>query len=168
MSIYRDYNGNYYSVSGMAVDTTTDKEVVILMPLSVANNSGFLEAVPADTFFTENAPEDNPMGQIRKYEEVQDFNNQLSMVPTSTLVSELLSRNDCPEDFLVRSSSGRVIDVTYVVCREIETVDENGEPHIQYNVLNSYDKEERAVEILHTLSPDSHCIIKQVEVKLGF
>lgn len=168
MSIWRDYMGNYYSVSGTAVDTVTENKVVILMPLSVTCNGGNLEVVPLDTFLTETAPEDNPTGQKQMYEEVQDFNNQLSMVPTSTLIKEILSRNDCPEDFLIESSSGRVLDVTYVVCREDEVFNEQGELDTAYTVLNTYDKEERAVEVLHSLTPDNHCIIKRVEVKLEF
>lgn len=170
MSIYRDYLGTYFSLSAKGIDSNTGNELVVLSPITESPFAGNnLVIVPVNEFLTETAPQPNPAGQKMMYEEIKDFNNQLSIIPTDVLIKEVLSRNDCPEEFLLKSKSDRVISESYEVVKIGEVYNpETDEFEPSYtHIVNVYDSEDRAVEVLHNLS-DNHCVIKRIEVKLDF
>ena len=95
-SIYRHFKGGYYIVHSIArLEQNMDEEVVVYQSLQDGQVwtrpvSSFLEPVPED--------KPNPTGQKMRFEKVTDFNNQLNLIPTDKLMSELLSRVDCPPE----------------------------------------------------------------------
>lgn len=94
-SIYRHFKGGYYIVHSVATVESTGELVVIYQSLQ----DGRVWTRPLSAF-QEPVPEgkENPTGQMLRFEKVNNFNNQLSLIPTDKLMSELLSRNDCPTE----------------------------------------------------------------------
>ena len=95
MSIYRHFNGGYYVVQSLATIESTGEKVVIYQ--SLQNGRVWVRPV---SVFHEPVPKgkENPTGQKYRFERVTNFDNQLNLIPTETLVNELLGRNDCPPE----------------------------------------------------------------------
>lgn len=140
MRIYRHFKGGYYVVQAIATVESTGEEVVIYQSLQDGRVwtrpvSVFRELVPAD--------KENPTGQKYRFERVSNFNNQLNMVSTEELVKELLSREDCPVNFLLLDNS-KIWREEYLVGRfEYQYISENNTAEY-FNALNVYDDVDRA------------------------
>ena len=163
MSIYRHFKGGYYVVQSLATIESTGEEVVIYQSLQ----DGRVWVRPVSVF-TELVPEDkeNPTGQKHRFERVTKFNNQLSMVSTDNLVKELLSRSDCPVEFMTPTNSDKVWREEYLVGRfEYNYVDENNTVE-HFNVFNVYDELERAV--LYARANPNLTILKKMYIKQDF
>lgn len=163
MSIYHHFKGGYYVVQSLATIESTGEEVVIYQSLQ----DGRVWVRPVSVF-TELVPEgkDNPTGQKHRFERVTKFNNQLSMVSTENLVKELLSRSDCPVEFMTPANSDKVWREEYLVGRfEYNYVDENNTVE-HFNAFNVYDELERAV--LYARANPNLTILKKVYIKQDF
>lgn len=163
MNIYRHFKGGYYVVLSLATIESTGEEVVVYQSLQdgrmwVRPLSVFRELVPED--------KENPTGQKYRFERVTTFNNQLSMVSTENLVKELLSRSDCPVEFLTPQNSDKVWREEYLVGRfEYQYIDESNTAEY-FNALNVYDELERAV--LYARANPNLTILKKVYIKQDF
>lgn len=163
LSIYRHFKGGYYVVQSLASIESTGEEVVIYQSLQdgrvwVRPLTSFRELVPED--------KENPTGQKYRFERVTTFNNQLSMVSTENLVKELLSRSDCPIEFLTPQNSNKVWREEYLVGRfEYNYIDENNTAEY-FNAFNVYDELERAV--LYARANPNLTILKKVYIKQDF
>ena len=141
MRIYRHFKGGYYVVQAIATIESTGEEVVIYQSLQdsrvwVRPVSVFRELVPED--------KENHTGQKYRFERVSNFNNQLSMVSTEELVKELLSREDCPVNFLLSGNSTKIWREEYLVGRfEHKYISENKTAEY-FNAFNVYDDADRA------------------------
>ena len=163
LSIYRHFRGGYYVVQSLAYIESTGEEVVIYQSLQ----DGRVWVRPL-TSFNELVPEDkeNPTGQKYRFERVTTFNNQLKMVSTENLVKELLSRSDCPVEFLTPQNSDKVWREEYLVGRfEYQYIDESNTAEY-FNALNVYDELERAV--LYARANPNLTILKKVYIKQDF
>lgn len=163
MNIYRHFKGGYYVVQSLATIESTGEEVVIYQSLQ----DGRVWVRPL-AVFSELVPEDrvNPTGQKYRFERVTTFNNQLKMVSTENLVKELLSRSDCPVEFLTPHNSDKVWREEYLVGRfEYNYIDENHTAEY-FNAFNVYDELERAV--LYARANPNLTILKKVYIKQDF
>lgn len=95
VSLYRHFRGGYYIVHSVASVESTGEPVVVYQSLQ----DGRVWTRPLSSF-QEQVPEgkDNPTGQKFRFEKVTNFNNQLNLISTDKLLSELLSREDCPPE----------------------------------------------------------------------
>lgn len=163
MSIYRHFKGGYYVVQSLATIESTGEEVVIYQSLQdgrvwVRPSSVFRELVPED--------KENPTGQKYRFEKVTTFNNQLNMVSTESLVKELLSRSDCPIEFLTPQNSDKVWREEYLVGRYVESYVTEHITAEDFNIFNVYDSLERATLAVRD-TPNLH-ILKRVFIKQDF
>ena len=163
MSIYRHFKGGYYVVKSLATIESTGEEVVIYQSLQdsrvwVRPVSVFRELVPED--------KENPTGQKYRFEKVTTFNNQLNMVSTESLVKELLSRSDCPIEFLTPHNSTKVWREEYLVGRfEYNYIDEDHTAEY-FNAINVYDDLERAK--LYVRDNPNLIVLRKVYIKEDF
>lgn len=163
LSLYRHFKGGYYVVHSLASIESTGEEVVIYQSLQdgrtwVRPLTSFRELVPED--------KENPTGQKYRFERVTSFNNQLKMVSTENLVKELLSRSDCPVEFLTPHNSDKVWREEYLVGRfEYQYIDESNTAEY-FNAFNVYDELERAV--LYARANPNLIILKKVYIKQDF
>ena len=85
---------------------------------------------------------------------------------TEALVKELLSRSDCPVEFMTPTNSDKVWREEYLVGRfEYNYVDENNTVE-HFNAFNAYDELERAV--LYARANPNLTILKKVYIKQDF
>lgn len=163
MSIYRHFKGGYYVVKSLATIESTGEEVVIYQ--SLQDNRVWVRPV---SVFTELVPEDkeNPTGQKHRFERVTKFNNQLNMVSTDSLVKELLSRSDCPIEFLTSSKSDKIWREMYLVGIYEEHYIDAEHVAEDFNTFNVYDDLERAV--LNARANPNFSILRRVYIKQDF
>lgn len=163
MNIYRHFKGGYYVVQSLATIESTGEEVVIYQSLQdgrvwVRPLSVFHELVPAD--------KENPTGQKYRFEKVTKFNNQLNMISTEELVKELLSRSDCPIEFLTPTNSDKVWREEYLVGRYEEFFVDAETTVEDFNSFRGYDSLERA--ILFARANPNLSILKCMYIKQDF
>lgn len=163
MNIYRHFKGGYYVVQSLATIESTGEEVVIYQSLQ----DGRVWVRPVSVF-TELVPEDkeNPTGQKYRFEHVTKFNNQLNMVSTDNLVKELLSRSDCPVEFMTPTNSDKVWREEYLVGRYENVFVDVDNSYEDFFVRNIFDNLERAVKFVHD-NPNTK-ILKRVYIKQDF
>lgn len=112
-SIYRHFRGGYYLMRSMATIEKTGEIVVVYESLQdhqvwVRPLSEFTDDVSQN--------ENNPTGQKHRFEPVVDFQYQLGLIPTETLMQELLKRNGCPDE-LKSLNPERVWRTEYLIGR---------------------------------------------------
>lgn len=161
MSIYRHFKGGYYVVLSFATIESTGEEVVVYQSLQ----DGRMWVRPLSVF-RELVPEgrENPTGQKYRFEQVTKFNNQLNMVSTDTLVKELLSRSDCPDE--LQTSSDKVWRVQYLVGRYDTVFVDIDKSYEDFFINNIFDSLEKAVAYVER-NPNFQ-ILKQVSIKQDF
>lgn len=164
MNIYRHFKGGYYVVLSQATVEETGEQVVIYQslqdgrvwtrPLSV-----FLEPVPSD--------KENPTGQTMRFERVTNFNNQLNMIPTDKLMTELLSRDDCPSE-LQSLDPDKVWREEYLIGMFRDVYVDREHTHEDFFFQKSADTFEEAVEKLKNMGDTRMQILKRVYIKQDF
>lgn len=165
MNIYRHFKGGYYVVLSLASIESTGEEVVVYQSLQdgrmwVRPLSVFRELVPED--------KENPTGQKYRFERVTTFNNQLSMVSTENLVKELLSRSDCPVEFMTPANSDKVWREQYLTGRfEHHFVDEDNTV-VDFDIHTVHNTLEEAVNRAKKINNPYIEILKQVFIKQDF
>ena len=162
MSIYRHFKGGYYVVLSFATIESTGEEVVVYQSLQ----DGRMWVRPLSVF-RELVPEgrENPTGQKYRFEQVTKFNNQLNMVSTDTLMKELLSRSDCPDE-LQTLNPEKVWRVEYLVGRYETRYVDHDHSYEDFLISNIFDSLERAVAFVER-NPNL-TILKQVYFKQDF
>lgn len=164
MNIYRHFKGGYYVVLSVATDEPTGDEVVVYQSLQ----DGKVWTRPLSVF-QEPVPDgkENPTGQSLRFEKVKDFHNQLCMIPTDLLMSELLKREDCPAE-LKSLNRDNVWREEYLIGRFYdEFIDENTsyEDFSFYNVADSF---EDAVNKIKRVNDTRMRVLKRVYIKQDF
>lgn len=162
MNIYRHFKGGYYVVQSLASIESTGEEVVIYQSLQdgrvwVRPVSSFQELVPEG--------KENPTGQKYRFEKVENYNNQLSLIPTSVLIKELLSRPDCPSEIITAEPS-KVWREEYLVGRYEERFVYSDLTVMDFNAFNVYSDLDRARE--YVKNNPSMSILKKLLIKQDF
>lgn len=163
-SIYRHFRGGYYLMRSMATIEKTGEVVVVYESLQdhqvwVRPLSEFTDDVSQN--------ENNPTGQKHRFEPVVDFQYQLGLISTETLMQELLKRGDCPDE-LKSLNSERVWRTEYLIGRfrntyiNAETTTED----FFYDYVE--DSPEAAQEKLRKLNDPRLTILTRIHLKQDF
>ena len=164
MNIYRHFKGGYYIVHSVATVESTGEQVVIYQSLQ----DGRVWTRPLSVF-QEPVPEDkeNPTGQKLRFEKVTQFNNQLNLIPTDKLLSELLSRADCPPE-LQTLNPERVWRNEYLIGRFKPTFIDNNGTHEDFFFEKCADTLEEAKEKLKKTNDPRLSILLRCYIKQDF
>lgn len=163
-NIYRHFKGGYYIVHSTALIEKDGEEVVVYQSLQdgqvwIRPVSEFLEPVPED--------KTNPTGQKLRFEKVENFNNQLSLIPTDKLMSELLSRVDCPPE-LQTLNPEKVWRNEYLIGRFREVYIDHETTKEDFFFEKCADTLEEAVEKLHKTNNPNLSILLRTYIKQDF
>lgn len=163
-TIYRHFKGGYYIVHSLAHIEQTGEEVVVYQSLQdgevwIRPVSEFLEPVP------DGKP--NPTGQKLRFEKVENFNNQLSLISTDNLLRELLSRNDCPPE-LQTLNPEKVWRNEYLIGRYREVYVDQENTHEDFFFDKCADTYEEAVEKLKKTNNPNLSILLRCYIKQDF
>ena len=164
MNLYRHFRGGYYIVHSVASVESTGEQVVIYQSLQ----DGRVWTRPL-TSFNEQVPEgkDNPTGQKLRFEKVTNFNNQLNLISTENLLSELLSREDCPPE-LQTLNSERVWRNEYLIGRFREVYIDNETTHEDFFFDKCADTLEEAQKKLEKMGNPNLSILLRCYIKQDF
>lgn len=164
MSLYRHFRGGYYIVHSVASVESTGEQVVVYQSLQ----DGRVWTRPVSSF-TEPVPEDkeNPTGQKLRFEQVTDFNNQLNLIPTDKLFSELLSREDCPPELQLLNSE-KVWRTEYLVGMFREVYIDNETSREDFFFEKCADTLEEAKEKLEKMNDPRMSILMRTHIKQDF
>lgn len=134
--IYRHFKGGYYIVHSLAVQEDSGIPVVVYQSLK----DGGVWTRPLDEFCSKVPDEkDSPTGQSLRFELVTDFNNQLSMVSTSSLIQELYSRDDNPLSiYPIEEVQSSVWREEYILGRFVTVPTCNSSNYEDFEVLNVF------------------------------
>lgn len=163
-SIYRHFRGGYYLMHSMATIEKTGEVVVVYESLQdhqvwVRPLSEFMEDVSQN--------ENNPTGQKHRFEPVPNFQYQLGLIPTETLMQELLNRSDCPDE-LKSLNPERVWRTEYLIGRFRKEFinDQTTNEDFFYDYVE--DSLEKAVEKLRKLNDPRLTIVTRLHIKQDF
>lgn len=164
MNIYRHFKGGYYVVHSVATVESSGEQVVVYQSLQ----DGRVWTRPLSVF-QEPVPEDkeNPTGQKLRFEKVENFNNQLKLIPTDKLMSELLSRVDCPPE-LQTLNPEKVWRVEYLIGRFRTAFIDNNGAHEDFYFDKVADTPEEAVEKLKQMNDPRMSIVMRMHIKQDF
>lgn len=164
LGIFRHFKGGYYLVHAVAVEEETQERVVVYQSLK----DGVMWTRPLKVF-QEPVPKgkDNPTGQEYRFERVQDFNNQIQMIPTGELVEELNMRNDNPYELLAPQDIKIWREQYLTGVYESDFIDELTTVE-DFNIDTVHDTLEEAVERVKKLGRVDMRILKRVYVKQDF
>lgn len=164
MGLFRHFKGGYYLVHTVAQLEDTGEQVVVYQ--SVQNGSMWVRPL---NVFQEVVPEDkdNPTGQTYRFERVNNFNNQLGLVPTDVLVKELNRRNDNPYALLAPQEIKVWREQYLTGMFEKHFIDE-GNTVEDFNIDLVHDSYEGAVKRLEKLGNINMKILKQVFIEQDF
>lgn len=164
MSIYRHFKGGYYIVQSVATEESTGEQVVIYQSLQ----DGRVWTRPLSVF-KEPVPEgkENPTGQKLRFEQVSNFNNQLNLIPTDKLLSELLSREDCPAE-LQTLNPEKVWRTEYLIGQFREVYVDQDNTHEDFFFEKCADTLEEAKEKLEKTGDPRLSILMRTHIKQDF
>ena len=93
--IYRHFKGGFYTILTLATVEKTGDTVVVYKSLQ----DGQVWTRPTEDFHGE-VPEgrDNPTGQKHRFEPIPEYQYQMGLLPTDTIMHELIKREDCPKE----------------------------------------------------------------------
>lgn len=163
-TLYRHFKGGYYIVHSVASVESTGEQVVVYQSLQDGRVwtrplSSFQEPVPED--------KENPTGQKFRFEQVTNFNNQLNLIPTDKLMSELLSRSDCPPE-LQTLNPERVWRNEYLIGMFKEIYVDINNTHEDFFFERSASTLEEAREKLEKMNDPRLSILLRTYIKQDF
>lgn len=163
-SIYRHFKGGYYIVHSVATSEATGEAIVVYQSLQDGNVwtrplSEFIEPVPKG--------KENPTGQVLRFERVSNFNNQLNLIPTDKLLSELLSRVDCPVE-LKTLNPEKVWRTEYLIGMFREVYVDHTTTREDFFFEKCTDTLEEAVEKLKSMNDPRLSILMRTHIKQDF
>jgi len=163
-TLYRHFKGGYYIVHSVATVESTGEPVVVYQSLQ----DGELWTRPLSVF-QEPVPEGkpNPTGQKLRFEQVTNFNNQLSLIPTEKLLSELLSRVDCPPE-LQTLNPEKVWRNEYMIGRFREVYIDHETTREDFFFENCADTLEEAKKKLEKIGDSRLSILLRTYIKQDF
>lgn len=164
VALYRHFRGGYYIVHSVASVESTGEQVVVYQSLQDGRVwtrpvSSFNEPVPED--------KDNPTGQKLRFERVTNFNNQLNLIPTDKLFSELLSRVDCPPE-LQTLRPEKVWRNEYLIGQFREVYVDSENTHEDFFFEKSADTLEEARGKLEKMNDPRKTILLRTYIKQDF
>lgn len=163
-SIYRHFKGGYYIVHSLAlIEKERDGEEVVVYQ-SLQDGQVWIRPVSE---FQEPVPEGkpNPTGQKLRFEKVTNFNNQLSLIPTDKLLSELLSREDCPPELLTLNPE-KVWRTEYLIGRFREVYIDHETTKEDFFFEKCTDTLEEAVEKLKKTNNPNLSILMRTHIRV--
>lgn len=164
VNLYRHFKGGYYIVHSVATVESTGEQVVIYQSLQ----DGRVWTRPLSVF-QEPVPEnkENPTGQKLRFEKVTDFNNQLNLIPTDRLLSELLSREDCPPE-LQTLNSEKVWRTEYLIGMFRDVYVDLEHTHEDFFFEKCANTLEEAKEKLEKMGDPRMSILMRTHIKQDF
>lgn len=155
--LVRHFKGTYYRVVGVGKDCDTGNPTVIYSPMHgnasefwVRDLLDFLSPVP-------DGRDDNVTGQKRRFEFIDDFEAQLDLVDTQTLLNELSKR----QNDVVSYPKENVLATDYAIAR-LHPKDDGSKT--VYDVLNLFDYRSEAEENLSRNRRHKKFLSQDIEV----